>query len=99
MNASLWAILIANAALATYAVNAICQQVHADRRRPSPSRVAAVRGAYVFAVLLLGSAALLLIDADGRRFAIVREWVHFGGLASIFVAALAIRILRGDGRR
>ena len=99
MNASFWVILAANLSLATYSVNTICRAAQQDRRCPSPSRLAAIRAAYLFAVLVLGMAALLLIGAEGRRLAVVREWVHFGCLASSFCAALAIRILRGEGWR
>lgn len=89
-------------ATATYAVHAICDQIEGDRRRPSQDRIMAVRAAYLFAVAATGYATLLWIGSDGVKFVIVREAFHLGCLASLLVAVLAIRILRGDhpnGRR
>ena len=96
---SFWVLILSSAGLATYATNSLCEQCARDRRKPSADRLSAVRAAYLFAVILTGYGILLFLGSDGRRFAVVRDLLHLGALASLFVAALAIKVMRGGGRR
>ena len=96
---SFWVLILSSAGLATYATNSLCEQCARDRRKPSADRLSAVRAAYLFAVILTGYGVLLFIGSDGRRFAVVRDLLHLGALASLFVAALEIKVMRGGGRR
>lgn len=96
---SFWLLILSSAGLATYATNSLCEQCARDRRKPSADRLSAVRAAYLFAVILTGYGILLFLGSDGRRFAVVRDLLYLGALASLFVAALAIKVMRGGGRR
>lgn len=96
MNGLFWVLIAWNAAVATYAIHTVCGQVLRDRRHPSPTRLMAMRGAYLIVIALMGYSAIMWLDSDGRKFVIVRESFHLACIASSFTAALAIRILRGD---
>ena len=92
-------LILASAGLATYATNSIYEQFARDRRKPSADKMGAILAAYLFAVVLTGYGILLFLGSDGRRFAVVRDLLDLGALASLFVAALAIKVMRGGGRR
>lgn len=94
---SLIVLVLAQAALATYAMRVICRQIGRDRRCPSRDRIMAIRAAYWTATLTLAAGVVLWATQD-RRYVITTDWLALGCIASSVVAALAIRILRGDGR-
>lgn len=56
----------------------------------------AIRAAYWTAIVILAYGVAMAVMAD-KRYSFVSEWLYMGCIASSFVAALAIRILRGDG--
>lgn len=93
-----WILILANMLLMVYAVTVVCRRV-TDRRRVSRDRVLALRGAAALAIVLLSLAAMMYLGSDGRRYTIVRDMWHLGSIASAFAAALAIRVLHGDGPR
>ena len=78
-----WLVILTQVLLASYALRAICRQIGRDRRCPSRDRIIAY-----------GVAMALTAD---KRYSFVTEWLYVGCIASSFVAALAIRILQGDG--
>lgn len=91
-----WLMVLAQIALATYSLRAICAQIGRDRRCPSRDRVMAIRAAYWAAIAALAVGVLMAATAD-KRYVFVAEWIYMGCMAASFVSALAIRILQGDG--
>ena len=93
-----WLMILAQIALATYSLRVICVQIGRDRRCPSRDRIMAIRAAYWMAIVIIAYGVVMAVTAD-RRYSFVTEWLYVGCIASSFVAALAIRILQGDGGR
>lgn len=91
-----WLLVVTQAALASYALRVICRQIGRDRRCPSQDRIMAIRAAYWTAIVILAYGVAMAVMAD-KRYSFVSEWLYMGCIASSFVAALAIRILQGDG--
>jgi len=48
------------------------------------------------AVVVIAVGVTMAVTAD-KRYSFVTEWIYMGCIAASFVAALAIRILQGDG--
>lgn len=92
-------LILAQLCVMAYAVRAVCERMEGDRRTPSQHRVQAVMGALLFAVLAFGVAALLQIEAEGRKYAIVREAWYFALLSAALTIGVALRVLKGDGPR
>ncbi len=90
-------LVIAQIGLAAYALRSVCAQIGRDRRCPSHNRVMALRAAYWSATGVMLYALIMWGTSDGHRYVIVMDWVAMGCLASSLVAALAIRMLQGDG--
>lgn len=91
-----WLLVVAQVLLASYALRAICRQIGRDRRCPSRDRIMAIRAAYWMAIVIIAYGVAMALTAD-KRYSFVTEWLYVGCIASSFVAALAIRILQGDG--
>jgi hypothetical protein len=91
-----WLLVVTQLALATYSLRVICRQIGRDRRCPSRDRIMAIRAAYWTAIAILVYGSVMALTAD-KRYSFVTEWIYMGCMASSFVSALAIRILRGDG--
>lgn len=91
-----WLLVMVQIALATYSLRAICVQIGRDRRCPSRDRIIAIRVAYWTAILALVVGVLMAVTAD-KKYVFVTEWLYMGCMAASFTAALAIRILQGDG--
>ena len=91
-----WLLVITQFALASYALRVICCQIGKDRRCPSQDRIMAIRAAYWMAIVIIAYGVAMAVTAD-KRYVFVVEWLYVGCIASTFVAALAIRILQGDG--
>jgi len=92
-----WLLVVAQLGLATYALRTICAQIGRDRRCPSRDRIMAIRAAYWTAAVTIVVGIVMAVTAD-KRYTFVTEWIYMGCIAASFVAALAIRILQGDGR-
>jgi len=93
-----WLVILTQVVLASYSLRAICWQIGRDRRCPSRDRIMAIRAAYWAAIVTLTVGVVLYATQD-KRYVITTEWLHLGCIAASLVAALAIRTLRGDGRR
>lgn len=92
-----WLMVLGQIALMTYALRTICAQIGRDRRCPSRDRIMAIRAAYWTAAVTIVVGIVMAVTAD-KRYTFVTEWIYMGCIAASFVAALAIRILQGDGR-
>ncbi len=77
---------------ALYALQAVCAEI-GGRRSPHPDRVIALRVATGAACVVL----VLAVAADVLGPA--RLWWEFAMIACVFVVALSVRILKGDGPR
>jgi hypothetical protein len=85
-------------AVMAYALLAVCDEV-GGRRSPAPDRISALRAATGTACVLLLTALVADTLDGGRKLAWVRGLWEASMIACIFAAGLAIRILKGDGRR
>lgn len=91
-----WLLVLAQIVLMTYSLRSVCAQIGRDRRCPSRDRVIAIRVAYWTAATVIAAGVVMALTAD-KRYVFVTEWLYMGCVAASFTAALAIRILRGDG--
>ena len=91
-----WLLVLAQLALMTYSLRTICAQIGTDRRCPSRDRIIAIRVAYWTAAWVIAIGVVMAVTAD-KRYSFVTEWIYMGCIAASFVAALAIRTLRGEG--
>ena len=97
MNETAIIAIVAQIGLLWYAYQSVFKRE--DRRKPDPNDVDAMRGAILFAAVVLIASVVMIFLADGRRFIAVRKMYELGYIASCFAFYTAIRILRGKPYR
>lgn len=85
-----WVVLLHVLAM-LYALRAVRGEI-GGRRSPHPDRVTAIRLSVATAAVLLLCA--VVVDLGGPA----RSWWELAMLACVVTVALAVRILKGDGR-